>query len=275
MLKIGDFSKICQTSVRALRHWESQGLLKPALSDPRTGYRYYTIDQIEQVNRILALRTMGLSLAQIASLMAENVTITDIRAMLRLKQAELQQQIAQAAEMLTVVESRLSEIDSDGTLPGYEVALKSVEAQPVLAVRQTLPDMQALVDLLYETHGYAREKASTNLLAVFYDDGYQDETLDVEVGFPVETGSRHPIPLKHGREMSLRVLPGVEQLACTIHRGEWLKLSHGYISLGRWIVNNGYQIAGAGREIFHAIDWDNQQNATVTELQFPVVKRPA
>src|SRR5688572_7411951 len=107
MLKIGDFSKICQTSVRALRHWESEGLLKPALSDPRTGYRYYTIDQIEQVNRILALRTMGLSLAQIARMLAENVTITDIRAMLRLKQAELRQQIEQAAEMLTVVESRL------------------------------------------------------------------------------------------------------------------------------------------------------------------------
>ncbi|MBO5673641.1 MAG: MerR family DNA-binding transcriptional regulator, partial [Paludibacteraceae bacterium] len=30
-LKIGEFSKLCRVTVRALRHYEEKGLLKPAV----------------------------------------------------------------------------------------------------------------------------------------------------------------------------------------------------------------------------------------------------
>jgi effector-binding domain-containing protein len=43
--------------------------------------------------------------------------------------------------------------------------------------------------------------------------------------------------------------------------------------LGQWIDQHGYTLSGAGREIFHHIDWKDNQRATVTELQFPIVKR--
>jgi DNA-binding transcriptional MerR regulator len=51
VLKIGDFSKICQTSIKALRHWDAIGLLEPVLTDPETNYRYYSIAQIDVVQR--------------------------------------------------------------------------------------------------------------------------------------------------------------------------------------------------------------------------------
>lgn len=275
MLRIGDFSKICQVSVKALRHWDSIDLLKPALTDAQTGYRYYSIDQVRTVNQVLAFRAMGLRLPQIAQLLNDNPSTADMRAMLRLKQVELQQQIEAAHIMLEVVESRLMQIEHAGVLPGYEVAVKSIPAQPILAIRETVPTMEALVDLLNETHPYARQKENTNLLAVFYGEGYEREAVDVEVGFPIDAGSRKPIPLVNGRMLQPTVLPGSDLLAYTVHTGEWLTLSNGYVHLGHWIDSSGYEIVGPGREIFHYIDWDNQQKNTVTELQFPVAKRRA
>ncbi len=277
MLRIGEFSKICQVSVKALRHWDAIGLLNPTVIDPVTSYRYYSINQVGDVNRVMALKAMGLGLAQISDMMQSpsSLTTDDIRAMLRLKQVELHQQITDAADMLMLIESRLKQIDNAGTLPDYEVVLKSAEARLVLAVREVVPDMERLVALLAETHPYARQREGTNLLAVFHDDAYELEQIDVEVAFPVESASVKPIPLANSRQMQVTQLPGIELLASTVHHGEWLSLSQAYIHLGGWIETNNYQIVGAGREIFHHIDWHGEQKATVTELQFPVVKRTA
>lgn len=273
MLKIGEFSKICQVSVKALRHWDSVGLLKPALTDAQSGYRYYSIAQVSDVNRIMAMRAMGLELAQIVELLQARLTSEDIRAMLMLKQVQLRQQIADAAAMLTLVEARLKQIDSAGSLPEYEVTLKAAEPRLVLAIRETLPDMNRLVTLLEETHPYARQREGTALMAIFHDDAYDLEQIDVEVGFPVDNPRSRPIPLRDNRHLRLTQIPGVELLATTVHHGEWLTLSQGYIHLGTWIDLHDYEIIGAGRELFHHIDWDGGLKATVTELQFPVAKR--
>ncbi len=41
MYKIGDFSKMSKTTIKALRYYEKEGLLKPAFTDQDTSYRYY------------------------------------------------------------------------------------------------------------------------------------------------------------------------------------------------------------------------------------------
>jgi len=42
MLKIGDFSKLSQVTVKALRLYDQMGLLKAAQVDHFTSYRYYS-----------------------------------------------------------------------------------------------------------------------------------------------------------------------------------------------------------------------------------------
>ena len=41
-LKIGEFSKMMQVTVKALRHYEQKGLLVPDEADEWIGYRYTT-----------------------------------------------------------------------------------------------------------------------------------------------------------------------------------------------------------------------------------------
>ena len=47
MLSIGEFSKISHLTMNTLRYYDEIGLLKPAFIDPKNGYRYYDIFQLE------------------------------------------------------------------------------------------------------------------------------------------------------------------------------------------------------------------------------------
>ena len=67
-LKIGDFSQMMQVTVKTLRHYEQKGLLKPDEVDEWTGYRYYTVEQMQRLNNIRKLQQLGFSLDEIGLL---------------------------------------------------------------------------------------------------------------------------------------------------------------------------------------------------------------
>lgn len=63
--KIGDLAAATGLTVRALHHFDRIGLLVPALRTP-AGHRVYTDGDVRRLYRILALRQLGMPLAQIA-----------------------------------------------------------------------------------------------------------------------------------------------------------------------------------------------------------------
>ena len=65
MLKIGDFARLSQIPVKTLRYYDDLGLITPARVDPMTGYRYYSLDQLPRLNRLIALKDLGFSLDQV------------------------------------------------------------------------------------------------------------------------------------------------------------------------------------------------------------------
>ena len=65
MYRIGEFSRLCRVPVSALRYYADYGLLTPAEVDPESGYRYFSVSQLPRLNRILALKDLGLSLDDI------------------------------------------------------------------------------------------------------------------------------------------------------------------------------------------------------------------
>lgn len=74
MFKIGEFSKITQVAGSQLRYYDEIGLLNPAKIDEWTGYRYYSAQQIPRLNRILALKDLGLSLDQVRRMLDDDVS---------------------------------------------------------------------------------------------------------------------------------------------------------------------------------------------------------
>src|SRR6185369_4843102 len=126
MFKIGEFSKLVQVPVPTLRYYDEVGLLKPVEVDRFTGYRYYAMNQLPRLNRILALKGLGFSLEQIAAALNEGLSPDEMRGMLRLRHAQISQQLAQAQSQLTEVEARLQQIEREDKLAGYDVIVKRV-----------------------------------------------------------------------------------------------------------------------------------------------------
>ena len=82
MFTVGEFARLAQVSRRLLRYYDEIGLLKPSHTDRFTGYRYYCAEQLPQLNRILALKDLGLSLEQIRRVIQDNVSTDEIHGML-------------------------------------------------------------------------------------------------------------------------------------------------------------------------------------------------
>jgi phosphoribosylaminoimidazole-succinocarboxamide synthase len=116
MLKIGDFARLSNVPVKTLRYYDDLGLFTPAQVDDFTGYRYYTTDQLPRLNRLLALKDLGFALDQIARVLNEGVTHGQLRGMLMLKRAEVEDRLSEERRRLDRIEARLKEIEQEDTL---------------------------------------------------------------------------------------------------------------------------------------------------------------
>jgi DNA-binding transcriptional MerR regulator len=92
MFTIGEFARLGSVSARMLRHYDAIGLLIPAAVDPETGYRRYEFGQIPDLNRILAFRAMGFSLAETKSLLS-GVGAEELRLMLLRQASQLREEV--------------------------------------------------------------------------------------------------------------------------------------------------------------------------------------
>ena len=116
MLKIGDFAKMAQVSTKTVRYYDQRGLLKPAWIDRFTGYRYYTAEQLSQLNRILALKEFRFTLNQIRQVLETPLSVEELRGMFRLKHAELERHIAAEQSRLTRIEHHLTQLEQGDDL---------------------------------------------------------------------------------------------------------------------------------------------------------------
>jgi DNA-binding transcriptional MerR regulator len=137
MFTIGEFARLGDISVRMLRHYDEIGLLAPARVDPSTGYRAYTIGQLRDLNRIVALRGLGLSLSEVRRLL-DGITAVELRGMLLVRQAELERELEEGRMKLERVEARLRAIESEDEMPD-DIVIKTAATQRLLAIERPIP----------------------------------------------------------------------------------------------------------------------------------------
>lgn len=65
LFKIGEITKILGITRKTLLVYEDMGLLTPSVKDEKSGYRYYTADNMTQIRSIRSLQALGLSLSEI------------------------------------------------------------------------------------------------------------------------------------------------------------------------------------------------------------------
>jgi DNA-binding transcriptional MerR regulator len=270
MFTIGEFARHGRVSVRMLRHYDAIGLLEPVRVDAATGYRFYEARQLSELNRIVALKDLGLTLEQVASIMNQQVTSAELRGMLMLRRAELQEQIASDAARLAQVEVRLNAIESEAGEPpavvvkriaGARVAeLTGVAAgyEPQFITPVIQPLYHELPCLLCE----AGVTVTGPGVAYYADSGDDAGTIDVHAALPVagKLGDRQAFDV-----VDLSEMPAAATL---IHHGSMDEVLPSIQALARWIDAHGYQSLGYPREV--TLKFSDDRDEWVTELQEPV-----
>lgn len=272
MIKIGDFSHLSQVPVKTLRYYDEIGLFKPAQIDPFTNYRYYTLDQLPRLNRILALKELGLSLEQIAQMLHDELTPEQIRGMFKLKQAELQQHIQSEQEKLARLESRLRQIEMEGKMSEFDAVIKHIDAQRVISFRQVVPDGSGISQLLSQVFGVVFTsgiKFTGPPITMYHS---HENGFDTELVFPVDESFSGELPSVGGTQMTLHVIPA-QTVASTIHHGSYETIAETYNALSQWVSAQGYDYVGPIREIYLTSPGDTPNPADyLTEVQIPVEK---
>jgi DNA-binding transcriptional MerR regulator/predicted transcriptional regulator YdeE len=277
MIRIGEFSKLAQVPIGTLRYYDQVGLLKPVEVDRVSGYRYYTVSQLHRLNRILALKGLGFSLDMIAALLAEGLSPEEMRGMLRMRHAQISQQLTELQDQLLEVEVRVQQIEREDRIPTYDVILKQVEPQLVASVRAILPTHSVVGQLYSEVYEALGEHVPATLgpnpgqggqtLVLWYDTEFKDSDVDGAAAFFVRC-----LAPDRGR-MRVHELPGA-LMASTLHHGSYDTIGDAHEAVITWIEHNNYRIVGADREInlYNRPPIRRDDPTYLTEIQYPIEK---
>jgi DNA-binding transcriptional MerR regulator len=270
MLNIGQFARLGHVSPRMLRHYDEIGLLRPEQVDRTNGYRLYGAHQLGRLHRLLALRDLGFTLEQIRGVLNEDPSIEQVRGMLRMRQAQIEQDVAEHQAQLRRVEAHLRALEGTTSVNPSDFVIK--QTQPVRLAETTSaapgygPENIApvfdrkLPDVWAHLHNTGVQPGIT---VAYYDWPADDGSVVVHLGFEI---ANQQIP----ETDTIRVveLP-VTSVASIVHRGPIDGIVPVYEALVRWIEDGGHSLAGRGRELYH--DWnDDDPSRNVIELQMPI-----
>ena len=265
LYKIGMFAAMNHVTVKALRFYEEQGLLIPALIHPETGYRYYTLSQMAVLHQITALKQAGFTLEEIARIYAG----ADEEAVLLKKKAELLAKISELTRQIAVVDGYLSKRKNALSSP---VLVKTIPETTVAAMKIRIESYDCLFDRMPEM-GVLMEKVGCECAIPEYcftnylEPGYKDEDVLVEICESVvaakeETGGLY-----------FRTLPQI-QAACIFHKGSYRSFAQSYETVLKYIEENGYEIAGEIRESYIDGVWNQvDESQWLSEIQVPVRRK--
>lgn len=279
MFKIGDFSRLAQVSVRMLRHYDKLGLLEPSFTDRFTGYRYYTIDQLPRLNRIVALNDLGLTLAQIADLLGKDdkLPAEQLRGMLALRRAELARELDEKRWQLASVEARLQQIETENAPEPYEIVVKSLDRLAVASIRHLAPSVQevgyfceTLYGQLYQRLGRLGVTWGNPELTLYHNEEYAEHDIDMEVAVPVAA----EVIVAPPREdyLGFHTIAGSDLAAALIYEGPFAGIVGPIQSLLRWVGLHDHASVGALRELHLSgrAHEDTSDAMRIIELQIPI-----
>ncbi len=263
--KIGEFSKLCQVSVKTLRYYEEIGLLKPLEVDQWTGYRYYDIAQLKRMTRIAYLKRLGFTLEEIINQFEKDEHYLDSEVIKSL--------IEQCNNEVKALTWRLTELEN--ALRKKETVMekvfeKSLPARIFATHRRKIETYQDLFTLCPNIIGPEMQRLGCECpdpqycFTVEYNEEYGVD-IDIEYFEAVKDFGKDSDIIK------FKSLPEVPLALCMNHYGAYEKMPETFTALCEYAEANDFELIDRAR--FSYIDgvWNKEAiDEWLTEIQLPV-----
>lgn len=273
MFKIGEFSRLTQVSVRMLRYYDENDLLRPAAVDSSSGYRLYSATQIPQLNRILFLRNLGLSVQQIRDALLD-WRDESIDQLLDRQCEAAQKTISNEQRRLQTIQKAKDDLAKQTIALHCNVTITSVPATPVFSLRRRVESYFSEGILWQEMSAYAKEhrlplSEPDETFSLYHDADYRERDVDIEVCVRV------PELLCVAPPFASRHVDAVPLMASTMVYGPFENINASYLAFAAWLeAHPRYVMSTPTRQIVHRGPW-NEEDPTqyLTRLQIPLCEK--
>lgn len=116
---ISEFAKLRGININSLRYYEKLGILKPAYTDERTGYRYYAPEQVAVLNKIILCIQLGIPLKEMVKYIDENGNLDSVQ-LLEQGRILAQKHIEEMQNNLNYIDSSIKNIESGKEYAGKQ-----------------------------------------------------------------------------------------------------------------------------------------------------------
>lgn len=267
-LKIGEFSRMMQVTVKTLRHYEQLGLLMPDEVDEWTGYRYYRLEQMQKLNAIRRLKGMGFSLDEIRELYegdSHSPTLTQLMEKVEACERQLQQLLLQREQLLSVVNSHQHVMKME------KFEIQSLPAIIVASHREVIPNYEALGPLCVNVIGPEMNRLGCQCAPTGYcytiEHGKEYRPTDIDIEYCEEVTQE----FESSAIVQCRHLPAVPAALCMKHYGPYNRFYESFTEVFRYIDEHGYRIAGQPRTVYVDGIWNQEDpEKWLSIIQVPI-----
>lgn len=269
-LKIGEFSKMMQVTVKTLRHYEQKGLLLPDEVDKWTGYRYYSIDQMQKLNTIRNLQQLGFSLDEIKEIFEEDSQVPTIE--------QLSEKIEETQRQLQKLRTRRDRLlhwrNTRKNISKMEkFSIQSLPEIIVASHREIIPNYEALGPLCVNVIGPEMQRLGCECpppgycFTIEHNQEYSPTDIDIEYCEQVTAMGAD------SKVIQFKKIEAVPVAICMKHFGPYERFYESYMELFQYIEEQGYQISGHPRYCYIDGAWNQEDpEKWLSIIQIPVEK---
>lgn len=229
LFQIGEVVKILGVTRKAILGYEDMGLLSPAVKDEKSGYRYYSADNMTQIRSIRSLQTLGLTLKEIAEYYYDTKNIDAHLQRLMELRATLDRNI----QMLQVRSARLGDLTIHKT---------SLPQQVCFCRRYSCRDTAEAANNLRDTYIAAARTGKMSMTArMFTMRMTQDpNVLDLMCCIPVDSSFDGP------ERMDFAETPAL----CIYYRGPYEGTATAIRTLAEYVKEHDIKTTGVFRSVY-------------------------
>jgi effector-binding domain-containing protein len=276
-IPIGKFSFMTRLSQKALRLYDSKGLLVPEAKDPFTGYRYYTVSQLEKGMKIKTLNFLGFSLEEISMLLdleskgeyeqmgaCFGKKLEETRAevgKLRRVEGILQGACKHNGKIVEIFKMSVTE-PVIKEIPELRVVSKREKGTFAVTIGKLIGELCACVSSPENQRN--RIKITGPIMFLCHDEEYKETDADIEIALPVSGRISVEDP-----KMEIKTLPGA-RVVSVIYRGPYPGVEAGYNRVFSYAEENNLESFGPSRELYYNDPAEVPEEELMTEVQVQI-----